>query len=128
MGLTSYLLRGNIPVRTMEGKQGSEGRQSIPKQGGETMVAMATTTATATATVIWTISKVKTKDNKEVRTHYFENMDEGLIKLLERKGIISKLPKKLRTNTLVVVDKTAALINRVLIDNGVQVEIKEVEE
>lgn len=121
MGLTSYLLRGNIPVRMMEGKQGSERRQTrqnTPKRGGETM----------TATVTWTISKVKTKDNKEVRTHYFENIDEGLIKLLERKGIISKLPKKLRTNTLVVVDKTAALINRELIDNGVQVEIKEVEE
>ena len=122
MELTSYLLRGNILVRTMEGKQGSEGRQSKPKRGGETMM------ATATATVIWTIAKVKTKDNKEVRTHYFANMDEGLIKMLEKKGIISKLPKKLRTNTLVVVDKTAALINRELIDNGVQVEIKEVEE
>lgn len=123
MELTSYLLRGNILVRTMEGsKEAKADRQSIPKRGGETMV------ATTTATVIWTIAKVKTKDNKEVRTHYFENMDEGLIKLLERKRIISKLPKKLRTNTLVVVDKTAALINRELIDNGVQVEIKEVEE
>jgi hypothetical protein len=85
-------------------------------------------TAAATATVIWTVSKVKTKDNKVVRTHYFENIDEGLIKLLEKKGIISKLPKKLRTNTLVVADKTAALINRELIDNGVLVEVKEVEE
>lgn len=85
-------------------------------------------TATATATVIWTVSKVKTKDNKVVRTHYFENIDEDTIKLLERKGIISKLPKKLRTNTLVVADKTAALINRELIDNGVLVEVKEVEE
>jgi hypothetical protein len=84
--------------------------------------------ATATATVIWTVSKVKTKDNKVVRTHYFENIDEDTIKLLERKGIISKLPKKLRTNTLVVADKTAALINRELIDNGVLVEVKEVEE
>jgi hypothetical protein len=87
-----------------------------------------TATATATATVIWTVSKVKTKDNKVVRTHYFENIDQEIVRLLERKGIISKLPKKLRTNTLVVTDKTAALINRELIDNGVLVEVKEVEE